>query len=965
MAQAPLPGGGSAVTQPSDLDCVQTAHVLFEEYGQIWGADDETKDPKVYYKKAIGNGQAALCLSGGGIRSASFALGVIQSLSRAGLLTGFHYLSTVSGGGYIGGWLQRWIHEQGGDAAMVQTRLQAVEEPDEIRRLRENSNFITPRVGLASADTWTAIAISVRNILINWLLFGPLILIIAMLPNLFFQSLMAIRGAVAWDLRILYLLLAGVALLIARATFATVRLLPSYRSEEMAADLKGDRTLAGRIVYPLLAWSVLASLALAVELLQERPTKVFHFTQLYLQNGMDIALFSLGGMVAGLVLGVATLRGDRLKTLFSDWFIWPMSFVITAAWLALGAHIFALYITDASMRAAGVLAVFGPLWILTATLVGAVFFAGFRKSSGPSVRPDEDREWLARLSAVKIRPMLLWAVIATSVLLLAAWLGLFRDDWSLPGLATVGTGVTAVAGGRSARTGNAVRDEVKRGGKALLRQLSFVWLVSIATFAFILLLLALFGHLDAVWVQWLAKRVAWLSRAMGPWSDSVVIAHLLTLIGLGVMVFAFGRLIPVNRFSLNGLYRNRLARAFLGAARPDRKADPFTGFDSADNVRLHLLAPRVGERRILYPVINAALNVTATENLAWQERKAEPFVFTPSWSGSGMLARGTAAPTRRTGAYVPSAIYGGREPDAQMDGASTGVTLATCISISGAAASPNMGYNSSAPTALLMTLFNVRLGAWLPNPALAKELGDGLTRSSPKNSVVALINELTGTTDDRGRNIYLSDGGHFENLALYEMIRRRCRYMVVSDAGADPHCTFGDLGGAVRKVKIDMDVDVDFGAVHIAGRNDPIKDGGLQLAWALGTVTYPDRDDRGERLTGQILYLKPSYFGDDLPVDVISYAKGSEAFPHESTADQFFSESQFESYRRLADYHVTGLLKNLGLARPGTGGVPGLFSALSGWTPPSPPSPPPPSPPPPPGNPGLTGKGKGKRSAGG
>ena len=350
----------------------------------------------------------------------------------------------------------------------------------------------------------------------------------------------------------------------------------------------------------------------------------------------------------------------------------------------------------------------------------------------------------------------------------------------------------------------------------------------------------------------------------------------------------FSLRIQVNRFSLNGFYRNRLDRAFLGAARKNRKASPFTGFSSQDNVRMNLLKPVAGGKAVLYPVINVALNVTQSENLAWQERKAEPFIFSPCYSGSGMLIPEVPlGGTERVGAYIPSDVYGGSEPDFGMRG--SGVSLATAMSISGAAASPNMGYHSSPATAFLMTLFNVRLGAWLPNPARAKTLGNDVGLSGPGRSLRPILYELAGATNDQGKEIYLSDGGHFENLGLYEMIRRRCRFIVVSDAGADPECSFEDLGNAVRKVKIDLGIDIDFEELRISSRTKPVRP---QFAWALGKIAYPE----GE---GHLLYIKPSFFGDHVPVDIRSYASRSATFPHETTADQFFSESQFESYRHL------------------------------------------------------------------
>ena len=924
---------GSDKTRPprikSATEAVPTFDVLLDEHRAIWGEDPAVKDPKTYYRKVNEGNQAALCLSGGGIRSAAFALGVVQALSRARLLTGFHYLSTVSGGGYLGCWLQRWIYEEGRPdpktgvptvsrpeaAAAVMDKLKAPEQPEEIRHLRENSNFITPRAGLGSNDTWTAIAISVRNVVVNWLLFAPLLMLAALLPNLLQRGIFAIRGAVQLHAEILYALLALTGLSIAAATAATALLLPSYRpngAEAKSGPDVGDIVLSRRIVAALVSWSIFATLALSVELFDRTPGKYARIPYFF-SNGFDVAIVSLTGMLSGLLFAALRFRGDFLTTFGRDYVIWPLAFAVTTSWISLGGLLVAWYFpAEMPERAAVLLAVFGPLWLLTATLVGAIVFAAFRQSEGPTVRPDDDREWLARLSAVKLRPMLLWAVLAPSVLLLNR-LGGHGDfsSLSLPSLVTVVSALVAVFGGRSQRTSATA----KQLGSTALRYLPVSTIIALATLLFLGALLMVFGRLELMLAAWLIKEFGWAGNS---WVDGQVLVHVAIAFGCLALAFALGHLIPVNRFSLNGFYRNRLARAFLGAARLDRNPDLFTGFDAADNIRLHKLATQPGERAILYPVINASLNVTATENLAWQERKAEPFVFTPQHCGSGALSRESRPLSRRTGAFVETELYAGREPDFGMNekevvpGAPTplGVTLATAMSISGAAATPNMGYYSSPATAFLMTLFNVRLGAWLPNPARAVHLKSDISRSSPKNSVRPIIRELTGSTHDRGYDVYLSDGGHFENLGLYEMIRRRCRFIIVSDAAADPLCTFKDLGNAVRKVKIDLDVDIAFTHMHISSRDQPLEPK-PQFAWALGKIRYPEPGCEGD-----ILYLKPSYFGEGMPVDVIAYARDHATFPHESTANQFFSESSFESYRRLADHYLDGLLNEVKAARP-------------------------------------------------
>jgi hypothetical protein len=898
-----------------------TEKVLLREHRLIWPGGRQPKTLSQYHASVQKNGQAALCLSGGGIRSAAFALGVLQALSRKKLLTSFHYLSSVSGGGYTNSWLQRWICEESRDrnddprlprrprqigVDRVMTALADEREPRQIKRLRENSNFITPRVGIASHDTWTAISISVRNILVNWLLFLPLLMAVALLANLFLSGVLSFAHQAGGDPEVLRVLLGGAAAAIGTATISVVRLLPSYRSGTRVTAHAADRYLFWSIVFPIILWAVLGTLALSADLLFEVPARTTKSLKLpgmpafSWVDGFDLAAWSLGGMFAGLILGSLFLRGKHRSTFVHDWAVWPCSIGVVAGWVALGASLFnrAGYGTDPQGLSGLLLTVLGPLWLMSGTLLGAAVFAAFRASQGPTVEPDGDREWLARLSAVKIRPMLLWAIVGTSVLLLGRLVGPQLDGGELTfsSLLTVVAGIGAVAGGRSEKT----RGQIGKAKGFLAKYLPASALIGLATFVFIAGLFFFLGRFETTLSDTLAKAVKpLLDRVVDDrWVSRPVAAHLVMLIVLAGLLLFFRRKILVNRFSLNGLYRNRLARAFLGAARTLRDPDQFTGFDAADNVRMHLLTPERAPVP-LYPVINAALNVTATENLAWQERKAEPFIISPLFSGSGMLDPEATPAGIRGGAYIESTIYGGSEPDLAL-GDTTGITLATAISISGAAASPNMGYHSSPATAFLMTLFNVRLGAWLPNPARAATLKkEGLSRSSPDDSLRALLRELGGSTDDCGLDVYLSDGGHFENLGVYEMVRRRCRYIVVSDAGADPDCAFADLGNAIRKVKIDFDVDIEFPPMRISSRTKSIDN---QVAWALGTINYPEPE-----IDGKILYIKPSYFGQDLPVDVVAYAAEHVTFPHESTGDQFFSESQFESYRRLGEHFTSQL----------------------------------------------------------
>lgn len=134
-----------------------------------------------------------------------------------------------------------------------------------------------------------------------------------------------------------------------------------------------------------------------------------------------------------------------------------------------------------------------------------------------------------------------------------------------------------------------------------------------------------------------------------------------------------------------------------------------------------------------------------------------------------------------------------------------------------------------------MALFNARLGQWLGNP----KNDSSWKMDGPKSGFQLFIQEAIGRTTDYEPFVYISDGGHFENLGLYEMVRRRCHTIVVSDACADPACKLEDLGIAMRKIYIDLGVSVDFEHVDVRQRGpDPSNHG---VYCAVGRVTYPEK----------------------------------------------------------------------------------------------------------------------------
>jgi hypothetical protein len=394
-----------------------------------------------------------------------------------------------------------------------------------------------------------------------------------------------------------------------------------------------------------------------------------------------------------------------------------------------------------------------------------------------------------------------------------------------------------------------------------------------------------------------------------PWQATVEFVGVLS--GLLLVAILASRIVNVNRFSLHGMYRNRLVRAYLGASNcavdgvEQRTPDPFTGFALNDNLPLHKLcsppatpgppAPAAQPNpAAAYPkepvqaplsIINTTLNLVNGQKLAWQQRKAESFSMSPLFCGSWLEG------------YRKSTEYGGPG----------GVTVGTAVTISGAAANPNMGYSSSPVLGFLMAMFNVRLGAWLGN---TNSHGDRTyTHPGPRQAIEPLFAEMFGLTNSERGYVNLSDGGHFDNLGLYEVVLRRCRYILVSDAGQDGSFSFEDLGNSIRKIRIDFGINIVFEKIQLLP-NTAEKQG---LCCATARICYSDVDGTPSGNDGLLIYIKPTIRGRgaQMPYDIYSYSRGSAAFPHEPTSDQWFSESQFESYRALGAHIVTQLTGDL------------------------------------------------------
>lgn len=509
--------------------------------------------------------------------------------------------------------------------------------------------------------------------------------------------------------------------------------------------------------------------------------------------------------------------------------------------------------------------------------------------------------------------------------------------------------------------------------------------------------------------------------------------------------------VDINLTAIHGLYRDRLATAFLV------KGDGNEVVDIEADLDLHNICQYDTGSTAPYHLINTALNLQASKELRIRDRQCDFFVFSKRYVGGA-----------RTG-YCRSETLEQVFPQ---------MSVATAMAISAAAASPNMGKGTSPLLVAIMTLLNVRLGFWMPNPGLLEETGRGMAREAreetpgfsevevlateraeielrwsnlgadyakqratgdrnvltglafsgggirsaainlgivqalerrgvfehmdylstvsgggylgssistlmrsgdedaqPRQALyqrseitgtvsverrgateqvirvtgadgdrehlisrfdrlsvtsgdtvsvhdelvmrrntiaerfrwrvrpIAFIREMLSKLDEKHRWVNLSDGGHIENLGAMELLRRRCKYIIVGDGEADPKLHFSGLATLLRYAYLDMGVVIDINVDDIRlNRKDGV-DEDSKLSdehWTVGTIKYPQSNGKPAE-QGYLLYLKSSYTGDESEL-IREYRHRNPAFPHQTTADQFFDEAQFEAYRALGQH---------------------------------------------------------------
>lgn len=941
-----------------------------------------------------------LALSGGGIRSATFNLGLIQALAECRILARLDYLSTVSGGGYIGSWFSALLHRRAQRLAEASQSAQApaaeqdatrhgsllswlarffgksrerqtappaaspeqltaaltgIEheiaananggrpEPRSLEWLRRYSNYLTPRFSLFSLDTLGAIANLFRNLVLNQVILVSLMVALLLVPLLLASAIEY------WTASSPNLIAASPPLILTLLGIAAVATARGLRSLEMDGEQQLRRADVGfMVVLPVFLASLLV--AAVVALTCTKPAL----------EGQSLAWSGYGALVYPLIWGAAWRLASRSRALGGKHA--PTSGQSRSPSINL-ASVIGFVLSPAGAGAALGLMLFGyanvvvkihddhALWLSIS--VGSMVVlqilclaVGVQIGLGKRCFSEAAREWLGRAGGLVFAVEFGWAALALIAFYgpaLVAWL----NDWAVGGgAAWIGSTIAGLVLARSSKTGGA---RPVAWAEYFVRVVPYIFIVGLGIFL-------------AGTIHWGTTSYAEIApdcprqtatrgepgtcgaqpelagvqglfnvRFRDPGGDAKVYAinakvaddvggvaayatatanearkvpasllagALLVFLTLGSL---FALRVDVNLFSMHQFYRNRLARCYLGASRRngERHANAFTDLDPHDDIPLSYLA----DQRPIH-LINAALNLThvcdaedairahepeAAVHLAWQQRLSSSFVFSPRFCGFAFPndARRTRS-FRPTAEFMVKEVLGRDKPG--------GADLGMAMAVSGAAANPNQGYHTAPALAFLMTFFNVRLGRWCGNPnSLAYE------DSSPTFALWYLLMELIGHTDEKSDFLNLSDGGHFENLGLYELVRRRCKLIIASDASCDPKLEFEDLGNAIRKCRVDLGVEIKLDVTEMKAKK-PEKRSRI----AIGTIDY------GAHGGGILIYLKPLRRGNE-SIDVRNYADTHKDFPHQATADQWFDEAQFESYRQLGLQSGRTLARNCGL----------------------------------------------------
>lgn len=834
-------------------------------------------------------------MSGGGIRSATVNLGVLQVLTRSRLFGRIDYLSSVSGGGYIATALSSLLSFKRTTAYPGSSDRQQYVfkdddkphfDPTDPQGLAFEPAAITPA---AAHYRW----LSGRMVIDHLRAFGEYLMRKRrLLSRDVLRAIGTVAGGIATTLTLF-----GLGVILVASAVAT---LIEAAGGELPGPSCGCLSLNGYLVD---LWEV---------------------------NGEGLGLLAASVTFGGLSsLSIMLAAGLVVRWVPREWFrrdgdtvaesqqhrtLWVVGGIASMA----GFVLFGPAVVSRTGVDNGLLLV--PAFFLGGLLLSA--FAYIALSISASERPPLRSNAVTRSYLAAVTGLFLYLLIISIGITLLPWV---YSKLQYAGAAGTDEAGIAAAGGAGAlaavisgllawrRRGQGVPE----GG---LKQ-AFVWLRGLSDFlrrlvlgvaVAVLLVVALLLALAA-----LVSVFALMGVSNPDWQTYLIATVGITLVWLGL-----GYVVDFNKLSLHYFYRDRLTESYmrtlgsaLGAAgrrsmeiKRDNgemrltdlhgvhSGEPEWGFVQQQvcsswkmRVKLFKTAPEIVETGFSgaataapYHLFATCLNLTSDRDMRLRSRKSDLFIFSKLFCGSDATG------------YVDSCAY-----------RSGATKVSRAMTISGAAAGSALGRQTFFAQSFAATLFNIRLGQWLENPRY-RAGRDVYRRENMVFWPKYMLMEMFAMSDARRRLIHLSDGGHTgDNLGLVPLLQRRCGLILVVDAECDPDYGFGSLMNALRYARVDMGITIEIDLAPI----EPDGKGWTREHFAAGYIHYPQTDTES-KAEGILLVLKSSVTLTDEEA-IRKFRKTSGQFPHEPTADQFFSEEQFEAYLVMGRAMTQRLLERL------------------------------------------------------
>jgi hypothetical protein len=785
-------------------------------------------------------------LSGGGIRSASLALGVLQAFAEHDLLRRFDYISSVSGGGYLAGALQWWWYDKprednagsdqpkfglgkvdfpygparisnSGDEAPVTKRARS-----NLEFLRAHSSYLTPGNGLTS---WSMLAVLVRTTIISlfiWIpvlagLFAALFLADSLFLNDFFKA----------------------HLVTSPLGYTNIRAYWQLASCPVDGPDKVQCEFAYRAIYASLLYLF------------------------YAFAGAFCVVALLFGFVSRAPEGLRANRtAHRLLFAAAIIFLFSVYYLrelwhFKSLWEPFPQFVLPVAIGTGS-------AIFGVL-VALAILVAAAEVTPKSLNASYWLRRNYEIAWG-------------WSFIPSLFTLAVATIPLVPYFLSGQEQASV-KGTLAGTFGLLSGVAAAVY-----GYYTFLRNLlpSFTGQIFATTGAAL--------YLYAILVMAFCLSIVW-------GSGDVYSAQAIE--GSFILALLLSFFANINYVGLHRFYRDRLMEAFMpadstvtaGRSRYSPIADNLLVTDLVRNQETSKLAP------VPYPLINTNVIMVDDHDRKVAVRGGDNFIISPL--------------------FVGSSVTGWRRSKDYMDDAGP-LTLASSIAASGAAATASAGYIGTGITmnpivAAAMALLNIRLGLWMLNPAKRR----WWISAVPTFIHPGLCSAIFSLHHRGSRFVELTDGGHFENLGLYELVRRKLSVVLVVDGEADPSISLASLVSATRRIEQDFKATLTFekaqgkGPERLMMYEEKGYPSGLrysQSPFLVATIKYNDGT------SGTLIYVKSTLIRG-MDFTTAGYLATNPTFPHQSTIDQFFDQDQFDAYRYLGYDTAQQLIEALDLTK--------------------------------------------------